>query len=329
MDKKNVLILCGGGGSEHEISLVSAKYLEDSLLSLNKYNVIYLEMAKDASLKDKEGRRYEFHYDGSLNGKTKIDYVFPCIHGTPGETGDIQSFLEILNLPYFGSGPEASKICFNKITTKLWFDAIGIPNTPFTFVDRVDENIVNEFYKKNGSIFLKPSSQGSSVGCHKLSKIPSNLADLLEEGLSLSPYVLIEKALKVRELEVSVYTYKGEICVTAPGEILPPQNDDSFYTFEEKYEKDSHTTTDVVAKNLDKETVETIKKYALEVFEKLKLKDLARVDFFLTQENQIYLNEINTFPGLTPISMFPKMLENQGPTFKEFLDDSIKETLKI
>jgi len=328
--KKNILIVCGGGGSEHEISLVSANYIQEKLLSLNKYNVHLFTLTKDFKFLDKSKNEYHIDESNSLvhgNNKIKIDYAIPCIHGYPGETGDIQSYFEMIQLPYLGAGPEASKICFNKVTTKLWLEGMGIDTTPFIYLSEIDMNKVIDFHNKNGPLFLKPSNQGSSVGCHKINEIGPDTKTKIEEAFTLGPYALIEQALNVRELEVSVFEFNGDIHVSSPGEILPPQDEKSFYTYEEKYNKDSQTKTMVEALNLTKEQLDQIKTWALKAFKELKVKNMARVDFFLTDQGKVYLNEINTFPGLTPISMFPKMMENYGVNFQGFLQDTIDNKL--
>lgn len=204
---------------------------------------------------------------------------------------------------------------------------MGIDTTPFTYLSSPDFDKVEEFLQEHGPLFLKPSNQGSSVGCHKINEINSETKTAIEASFNLSPYALIEKSLKVRELEVSVFEYDGKVIVTSPGEILPPQEENTFYTFEEKYNEDSHTKTLVQAKDLSDEQINQIKTWALKAFKELKINHLARVDFFLTAQGKLYLNEINTFPGLTPISMFPKMMENHGVKFQDFLKYNIDHAL--
>ncbi len=331
MDKKNVLILCGGGGTEHDISLISAKYLEDKLLSLDSYIIYFLVLDTDHVFTDKGGDVFELGNKCIIDtkkNKTEIDIVIPCIHGTPGETGDIQSMLEYYELPYVGSGPEASKLCFNKISTKLWLERMGIQTTPFTFLAEPNIADLKEFHEEHETLFIKPSNQGSSVGCYKINKLDEDTEKKLQTVFTLSPYALIEKGLKARELEVSVFTYQGKIHATDPGEILAPYTEDSFYTYEEKYDPASHTTTVVNAKDLTKDQLVQIKEWAIKAYQTLKVRHLARVDFFLADNGEIYLNEINTFPGLTPISMFPKMMENYGVRFQDFLKDTIQSSIK-
>ena len=167
--KKNILLLCGGGGPEHEISLVSSKYIEKNLNDIGLYNVIKVEIGKDKIFRklnsdSSYGEVVEMNFKRQLVGKDKEDIhiVVPCIHGPPGETGEIQTFFELTGLPYVGCAPEASLISFNKVTSKLWFNALEIPNTPFEFLTSMeDKKRAHDLFDRYGKIFVKASSQGS------------------------------------------------------------------------------------------------------------------------------------------------------------------------
>lgn len=329
MEQYNILLLCGGDGSEHEISLVSASYIEQQLNTFPEFNVIKVVIHKNEWV-DESGNQCSINYKHELSFKDSsyhIDYVIPCIHGVPGETGDIQSLFEIMNLPYLGCGSEASKLCFNKVSTKLWLSAIGIPNTPFSFIDSDNEENLrkaHDFFRQYGAVFVKAASQGSSVGCYKVSD-EASLDEYIRKAFGYSEDVLLEQAVKPRELEVATYEYEGRLVVTNPGEIVTPDND--FYTFEEKYNSTSKSTT-IVEANIPDNLKAKIREYAARAFKVLKLKDLSRIDFFLVGEDQILLNEINTFPGMTPISMFPKMLENHGEKMTQFLYSAVVNAVK-
>lgn len=309
---KRVLILCGGASAEHDISLLSKDYLVEQLQLIGDIEISVCTFSKDGS----------FPISTDL---LSYDFVIPCFHGYPGETGDIQSFLEMNKVSYMGSNPEGHKNCFNKVTTKLYFQNLDIPTVNFLSVISNDHKAkpkVSAFLEQNDAgVFIKSSRQGSSVGC---SVVRENIE--IDEALKLAfkhdTLALIEPYLEgVRELELSVFEYKGEIHVTEPGEITTPKN--TFYSFDQKYSSQSHTQTHITA-DLPKNTKELIKQYALKAFLALELKDLSRIDFFLTAEGEVFLNEINTFPGLTPISMFPKMMENYGVKFSDFLKDRLK-----
>jgi D-alanine-D-alanine ligase len=329
MKKKNVLLLCGGGSTEHEVSLVSVKYIQECLKTIPSVNLTKIEIDKSGAWVDESGKKFlldakkylrAFEQDGDPG--IKIDVAIPCIHGYPGETGDIQSYFEMIRLPYLGCNSETSKMCFNKITTKLWATALGVENTPYIFVTENNQDGLNQvlaFQAEHGDIVIKASNQGSSVGCYLLSD-NADPKESLNKAFSFSPFVLIEKRLRPRELEVSVYEFDGKMHISYPGEIISPAH---FYTYEEKYSSGSKTTTITVAKNVTEEQVQTITDYASKLYYGLKLRHLSRIDFFLDNGN-IYLNEINTFPGLTPISMFPKMMEANGHSFKSYLEQHIE-----
>lgn len=331
MNAIQVLLLCGGGSSEHDVSLVSANYIEQQLKTMSDVNYLRVEMGRDGRWQSAEGQPCQLMLDGHLmvgDQAIRLDYVIPCVHGFPGETGDLQSLLDMANLPYLGCGSEASKNCFNKITTKLWFDALGIPNTPYVFLSENNEaahDAAKSAFEQWGSVFVKAACQGSSVGCYKVTAL-SDLTECVNQAFTYSDQVLVEKAIKPRELEVAAYEYKGELIITKPGEVKAPS--ETFYSFEEKYSQSSGSLTMVEATDLTEQQVADIRHYARRAFEQMKLKDLSRIDFFLSDEGEILLNEINTFPGMTPISMFPKMLENHGEVFGEFLAQAIHRAVK-
>ncbi|MGF1759999.1 D-alanine--D-alanine ligase [Photobacterium sagamiensis] len=330
MSSIHVLLLCGGGSAEHEVSLVSANYIEEQLKRIEDITYTRVEMKEDGWF-DTNNTPCQLNLDRSLqvgDEKTSVNYVIPCVHGYPGETGDLQSFLDMAGLPYLGCGAEASTNCFNKITTKLWFDALNIPNTPYVFLSENNESahqIADSAFDDWGKVFVKAACQGSSVGCYNVTS-KDELAEAVNKAFTYSNQVLIEKAIRPRELEIAAYQYGDEIVITKPGEVSCP--DDKFYSYEEKYSADSHSVTTVEAQNLTDEQVEQIRGFARKAFIQMKLKDLSRIDFFLSEDDEILLNEINTFPGMTPISMFPKMLEHNGHKFSAFIESAIKSAAK-
>ncbi|KII75450.1 D-alanine--D-alanine ligase [Vibrio renipiscarius] len=330
MKKISILLLCGGGSSEHDVSLVSANYVQSQLELTPEFEVTRVEMKKEGWFTNQGELALLDSNTGQLNFADQslhVDFVVPCIHGFPGETGDIQSLLELAGIPYLGCRAEASSNSFNKITSKLWYDALGVPNTPYLFLsENNDESLTKaqQAFEKWGSVFVKAACQGSSVGCYKVTD-SAQLQTAINDAFSYSDQVLIEQAVKPRELEVAAYEFQGELVLTLPGEVKAPDN--TFYSYEEKYSATSHSTTDIVAHNLTEEQATEIRVNAEKVFKQMKLRHLSRIDFFLTEEGDIYLNEVNTFPGMTPISMFPKMLENHGHKFHEFLADCVKTSI--
>jgi D-alanine-D-alanine ligase len=325
--KKNIVVLCGGGGTEHDVSLVSSKFVYQNIRDLGLYNVYLVEIGKDKLYRDQFGDTCEINFRRELviqDKKVPLHFAVPCIHGPPGETGEIQSYFEMIGLPYMGCGPEASVICFNKVTSKLWFNALDIPNTPFAFLTSVNDlEKAYQLFDRFGKIFVKAASQGSSVGCFQVFK-REEIKTIITEAFTYSEYVLVEQMLNARELEISTYEFNNEIVTTVPGEIVCPGK---FYSFEEKYDPKSLTTTELVAPNLSPEVITKMRAYAEKAFRCLKLRHLSRIDFFYTDKGEIFLNEINTFPGMTPISMFPKMMENHGHSYNQFLKELIEKNI--
>jgi D-alanine-D-alanine ligase len=326
--KKNILLIFGGGGPEHEVSLVSKRYLA-SQIDTKLYNVFEVEITHAGKWRY-QSEEVELNFSGELRSQQEIiasiDLVIPCLHGQPGETGDLQSYLEMIKLPYLGCNSETSKICFNKISTKLWLESAQIATTPFIALSGTDQTSlkrVEDFYDQHGNLFIKASNQGSSIGCFPLSN-KDEIADTVMAAFALSPFVVVEKEVIGRELEISVFEYNGEIHASLPGEIICPSK---FYSYTEKYDKNSQTKTALVAEGLSSEQIAKLKKMAIDAYHVLKLRHLSRIDFFLTNNNQIYINEINTFPGMTPISMFPKMMENYGVNFHDFINQLIAQNI--
>ncbi len=329
MERKNILIICGGGSSEHEVSIRSAQYIKEQVALTKSYNPILVVLNESGQL-TLDGHKV------SLNGqiletatqRPYISYVIPVIHGPPGESGEIQPFLEFHKLPYLGPAHEGSSICFNKVTTKLWFDHLRIPTAPWMSVHKnlpyERQEIVDFFEISNEDIFIKAASQGSSVGCYHVTD-KSDLIDSINKAFEYSDDVLIEKTLKGRELEIAVFEQGDNLHATVPGEIV--NEEDLFYDYNQKYSNDSKAKTFVEAPDLTINQINQMQIIAKTVFKNLKLRHLSRVDFFLA-DGEVYLNEINTFPGMTSISMFPKMLENTGLKFCDFLEEKISRDIR-
>lgn len=323
MFPKNVLLLFGGGGTEHEISERSSKFIIEQLKSIEHFNTIIVEIDKEKVWRLDDGTPIDYSINGTISiGRevVPIDFAIPCVHGVPGENGALAALFELSNVPYLGCNQEASRLCFNKVSTKLWFQEIGIPSAPFVALGSMDDLPKAEgFFSESKDVFVKAASQGSSVGCYHATNI-EELRNSVQKAFQYSDHVLIEKTIKGRELEIATYEYDGKIIATPPGEIICPGG---FYTYEEKYDSESHTETRTNLDDLPKEVVERMRDYALHAYHKIGLKHLSRIDFFLTEQNEIYINEINTFPGLTSISMFPEMMKAYGHNFKHFLQTII------
>ena len=332
---QNILLIAGGDSSEHEISLISAQYLLQELTVNPEFN-IYKVVLHEGKFQFDDGsygyftlgRTFEMVApDGTVSYCT-IDCAVPCLHGFPGETGDIQALLELQGVPYIGCKAESSRICFNKVTTKFYFDALKIDNTPSIFVADASESslkAVHEAFARFGhDVYVKAASQGSSIGCYHITD-EALLDQAVRDALALSELVLVEKTIEHRELEVAAFEYEGRLVITEPGEIVIPS--DKFYTFDEKYSKDSGTTTTVEVAGLTPVQRDVIRSMATRAFKGLKLRHLSRIDFFLATDGSVLLNEINTFPGMTPISMFPQLMEHVGVAMSDFLTETIHNAI--
>lgn len=332
---KNILLIAGGDSSEHEISLISAKYVSSQLELNPDFKVLFcvlhqgeFQFADGAVGYFAQGRNFVIKAQDGSEQVVVIDCVVPCLHGFPGETGDIQAFLKLHQVPYIGCDQEASINCFNKVTTKLYFEALNIENTPYIFVSDDSEKSLQQahaaFANFGSDVYVKAASQGSSIGCYHV-KDEAELDAKVREALSYSPLVLIEKTIEHRELEVAAYEYEGELHITDPGEIIIPS--DKFYTFDEKYSTASSSTTTVEVEGLSPVQKDIIKSMARRAFEGLHLRHLSRIDFFLGSDGVVYLNEINTFPGMTPISMFPKLVEHAGLPMHKFFAYCVEDAI--
>lgn len=332
---KNILLIAGGDSSEHDISLISANYIAQQLQANPDFHVIRCVLHNNELQLEDGGKGYFTEHQNFLmisasgaQESVKIDCAVPCLHGFPGETGDIQSFFRLHQVPFIGCDKEASLNCFNKVTTKFYLSALNIENTPSIFVSDASaaslQSVHDAFNKFNQDVYVKAASQGSSIGCYHVTS-EADLDQAVTDALALSPLVLIEKTIEHRELEVAAFEYQGQLHITEPGEIVIPS--DKFYTFDEKYSSSSSSTTTVEVEGITPLQREMIKSMATRAFKGLHLRHLSRIDFFLGTDGVLYINEINTFPGMTPISMFPKLVEHAGFSMQSFLTDCVESAI--
>jgi D-alanine-D-alanine ligase len=315
---KSIVLVYGGEGSEHEISKISASYIKEQI-DTTKFNLSVFELDKNFNF-IQDSKKFILTPNRTLNHKDEkivVDYVIPCLHGYPGETGDFQSILNAYQIPYLGCDSESSKICFNKFLTKLVLENIGINTTPFITVDKDNMKPANLFFENHKEVFVKATNQGSSIGCYKISN-KIELQDKINMAFTLSSHVILEKALKPREIEVAAFEFEGKVHITSASEV---SHEGSFYDYDEKYSGQSSAKTTLVP-ILNDTIKRKITELSFKIFKSLKLKDLSRIDFFLVDE-EIYVNEINTFPGMTSISLFPKMMEHYGVSFKSFIEEKL------
>jgi D-alanine-D-alanine ligase len=341
-------VLFGGRSGEHEVSLASAASVIRGL-DPDKYEAVPIGITKDGHwlvgtgaqkmLPDvlRGGQRVMMtadpsdallvRLDGSGGGQ-RIDVVFPVMHGTFGEDGTIQGLLDLAGLPYVGAGVLGSAIGMDKDVSKRLLQVAKIPVVPWITVHRWEwekkpdevQTAIEEKFEY--PVFVKPATLGSSVGMTKV-----HSADELESALHLASEfamkILVEKSVVAREIEVSVLGNQ-EPQASIPGEIVPHRE---FYDYAAKYLEEG-TQLLIPAKLLPAQ-VKKIQKYAVEAFRTLELSGMARVDFFLEKEGgKIFLNEVNTIPGFTSISMYPKLWEASGIAFRELIDKLIELALE-
>jgi D-alanine-D-alanine ligase len=352
LDKKKRLrvgVLFGGRSGEHEVSLASAASVIRGL-DPDKYEPVPIGITKDGHwlvgegavkmLPEvlKGGRRVMLTADPTEAalvpldrgaGAQRLDVIFPVMHGTFGEDGTIQGMLELAGLPYVGAGVLGSAIGMDKDVAKRLCQEAGIPVVPWITVHRwhwekEPESVKAEIEARfEYPVFVKPATLGSSVGMTKVHNA-EELAPALKVACEYGMKILVEKAVSAREIEVSVLG-NHEPRASVPGEIVPHRE---FYDYAAKYLEEG--TQLVIPADLKPKQATKIQSLAIETFRALELSGMARVDFFLEKKGgKIYLNEANTIPGFTSISMYPKLWEASGIPFRELIDRLIDLALEL
>lgn len=350
MSKIKVAVLFGGVSSEHDISLISATNVIENMPK-DKYEAICIGITK-------KGRW--LYYPGDVgnivsgkwkedtdcasaiispdplhkgiiileNGEyttKKIDVVFPVLHGKNGEDGTIQGLLDLARIPYVGCGLLASASCMDKTHTHSVLDFNGIRTADWRMLGLRD---LNKLEKRCAEIadalgfpvFVKPANAGSSIGINKAENLEA-LKEAVKFAFSHDNKVVIEEYIKGRELEVAVFGYDSPFA-SFVGEI-GKSND--FYDYESKYINNSVKL--IIPADIPEDSVKEIRTTAINAYKAMGCKGLARVDFFLTTQGEVVLNEINTMPGFTSISMYPKLMENLGMTYGYLIDKLIEQAI--
>lgn len=300
MKRIKVALLYGGKSTEHEVSLRSAENVADAI-DKNKYAVEKVLIKKDGT------------WSKDIS-KIDADVFFPILHGPYGEDGSMQGFLKILNKPFVGASVLGSAIGMDKdVMNRLLRDA-GISTKKFlAFKDKnIDFNYVEE--KLGLPFFVKPANTGSSVGINKV-KDKADFKKAVAEAFAFDSKIIIEEFIEGREIECAVLGNEHQK-VSVPGEII---NHDEFYSYNAKY-IDENGAELIIPAQLDKKIIEEIQRIAVQVFQVLECEGMGRVDFFLTKDNKIVVNEINTIPGFTSISMYPKLWEESGISYTKLID---------
>ena len=339
-------VIFGSKSTEHDVSVVSASYIIKNL-NKKKYDIypIYIDKNNDWYEVLDTPKIYKI---GEVPGDIKainnvlkylkgMDVIIPAMHGLYGEDGAIQGFLKIVGVPCVGCNILASSVCMDKVYTKILLKNAGINVTPDLYIryennkfyyvnqnfDLVDVTVldIDKLILKNLNypVYVKPSNSGASVGISKASnKDELNVA--LYEAKKYDEKILIEKAIDAREIECAVLND----LVSIPGEVLSATE---FYSYDSKY-KNSKSKT-VIPALISDDMIQDIQDVAKRAFRAVDAKGMARIDFFIDKKtNEIYLNEINTIPGFTEISMYPKLIENMGISYTELLDKLIDSAIK-
>lgn len=305
-------LIYGGKSYEHDVSIKSKNSFINNINKKYEVSEIYV---------DKEGNWYK---DGKILENIieylkKMDIIFPLIHGNIGEDGKLQGLLETFNVKYVGSNTISSALAMDKGFCKIILDKYNIKQVPYLIINKKSK--IKEIIEKfTFPIIIKPANGGSSIGIN-VAHNTKELIKALNNAFKYDKKVVVEKYITARELEIGIINNNG-IITSSVGEI----KSNGFYDYESKYIKNTEV---IINTNLKKETILKIKETARNVFKILECSDFARCDFLYDEYNdELYFNEINTIPGFTEISMFPKLFINDGYTYTEIIDILIKSAKK-
>ncbi|MFH1965030.1 MAG: D-alanine--D-alanine ligase family protein [Acidobacteriota bacterium] len=333
---ENIIVLCGGRSAEHEISIISARAVIKGL-NASGYRVQALGIKKNGSAFTSN----EISVILDIPVSSHLEYpecsnwiswlsllhdanpvVFPVLHGPYGEDGTVQGLLELLDFPYVGAGVSGSAVAMNKIHTKEILKSHGMPVLPWITVNRRDLDDLRDVCclpdcEFDFPVFVKPANMGSSVGISKAAN-PETLRSAIHEALRYDEYALIEKGINAREIEVSVLGFHPQR-ISVPGEIIPSGE---FYSYEAKYLSEESKL--IIPAALEDAQKKNLNRLASAAFNYLQLEGMARIDFLLARDTgDIWINETNTMPGFTRISMYPKLWEATGLSFPELMKDLV------
>jgi len=348
--KLRVALLFGGKSAEHEISLISARNIVEAM-DATKYDVVAIGIDKQGRWHLDESARLlhgvaqsEVDFKGAKNsaavrpgdtpmplvrssgsGLGAIDVVFPVLHGPFGEDGTVQGLLKLANIPFVGAGVLGSAVGMDKDVMKRLLRDAKIPIAKFLVFERSGASKINfvDVKRRLGlPFFVKPANLGSSVG---ISKVSANkqFGGAIRKAFRYDNKILIEESIRGREIECSVLGNDNPIA-SLPGEIITPHD---FYSYDAKY-LDEKGAQLVIPAALPKKIVKAVQGLALRTFKTLACEGMARVDFFLRDNREIFVNEINTIPGFTKISMYPKLWEASGIPYSKLIDRLIQLALE-
>lgn len=353
--RTRIVVLFGGRSAEHEISVISARSVMDAL-DPDRYEAVPIGITKagawhllpsgppalppgsgaalpevtpgagrEVALDQEPGASALVADDGS---RTEIDVVFPVLHGPYGEDGTVQGMLELAGVPYVGAGVLGSALGMDKAVQKALFRAAGLRVVPHVVVyerewEEDPESVEARAADLGYPLFVKPAALGSSVGITKV-HAPGELTGGMEEAFRYGPKGLIERSMEgAREIEVSVLGNDDPVASVA-GEIVPTHE---FYDYDAKY-TDEHGAALVIPADIRPENLEEAQRMAVAAFRAIDCAGMARVDFFLVADGELFVNEINTIPGFTPISMYPQLWEASGLPYAELIDRLVELALE-
>lgn len=346
MKKINLAVICGGRSAEHEVSLCSAKNIVEAA-DKNKYDIVILGITKSGEwqllpaedflnnandpvkISLKKGVKVLLDKDKIVDAKSGkiielIDIAFPILHGTFGEDGTMQGLLKINGIPFVGADVLGSAVGMDKVVMKKLLRDAKFPIASFLSYKKIDgKKIKFDTIKKALSLpfYVKPANTGSSVGVHKV-KNENDFNKYVADAFKFDNKIIFEENIEGREIECSVLGNENSIA-SLPGEVITSHE---FYSYEAKYLDESGSRTEIPAK-LSKSVIKKIQGLAVEVYKTLECSGMARVDFFLQKNGKIIVNEINTIPGFTKISMYPKLWEASGVSYPKLVDQLIELAL--
>ncbi len=346
--KVRVALLFGGRSGEHSISAATAAGVMKAI-DRDKYDVVPVGISREgqwvlagddpSALELKADRLPEVTADSGravtgLSEVGDVDVVFPLLHGPFGEDGTIQGLLEMADVRYVGCGVLASAVGMDKHYMKLVFAGHGLPVGPYVVIppgawERSQSEITKQVSDElRFPVYVKPARAGSSLGVTRVDEI-SELAAAVEEAAFHDPKVLVEQGLEGREIECAVLGGRGGAAPRAsvPGEIVVDHAEAEFYDFSAKYLSASQARTECPA-DLPSDVAEKVRDIAVRAFEAIGGEGISRVDVFVTDAGDVTINEINTMPGFTPISMYPKMWEASGISYPQLIDELIQLALE-
>jgi D-alanine-D-alanine ligase len=316
MKKIRVGVVRGGRSGEHEVSLRSAESILNAI-DRDKYDVVPITISH-------EGRWEPFAISAVPNDGAAVDVVFPIVHGTYGEDGTIQGLFELANVPYVGAGVLGSAVGMDKDVMKRLFRDAGLPIVDYWTLRRseLDSFLREQMNSLPYPVFVKPANLGSSVGISK-AHCAEELPGALQTAAEYDRKIVVERGVDAREIEMSILGNDDPIA-SMPGEIIPSRE---FYDYNSKYVDDDSRL--LIPAPLSDAQVKDAQRMGLTAFKVLECSGMARVDLFLERPTgKFYVNEINTLPGFTSISMYPKMWEASGIPYTELIDRLITLALE-